>query len=275
MTAVKCTKNAVVGHRLFDDPTVFYPGFPPIGTPAKIPVLGPNILDTWGDVREPRQWWIVLTGNSRQLEIAGAVTRNTPGGVISPEAVNTRARIDLGNDHIIEHDWRGTILLPPTRSFTIQLLGWRDPQSARLDQGGVLPAQGSDDTVWIENLYATVWQAAGDGDHVDERQSRGRQIARVVDIYDASNVQNATLFMPLQPWCQRFRLRAFRLSGGGAVSFRLISHATGAAPNIALFDPPAADEQAPWVDAMGAIGIRATFIGTITARIQLEQEVDV
>ncbi len=270
-----CTKNAVVGHRLFDDPVVSYPGVPLVGTPAKIPVLGPSILDTWGDVTAPRQWWVVLSGNSRQLDVAGPVTQNTPGGVVARNAVHTRARIDLGNDHIIEHDWRGTILLPPTRSFTLTLLGFRDPQSARLDQGGVLPAQGSDDTVTIENLYATVWQASKHDEHVDERQSRGRQIARVVDVYDISSAQNTALFMPLQPWCQRIRVRAFQLSGGGAVSFRLITHAVAPSPDVVVFDPPAPDEQAPWIDVLGAIGVRFSFVGVIGARVQMEQEVDI
>lgn len=278
--AARCrpTQTAIVGHREFDDPEWIAEGLPTNGTPAKIPVTGGDQLYVWGDFERPRQWWIRLGGTSRQLIQAGTITASTPGGVPIPNAVHTRARIDLRDGLVVEHDWRGTILTPPTRSFSISMLGRRIPQSARLDKGGELVAQGSDDAVTIENLFATCWEASSDDCELYQRQSRGRQVARVVDVYDFSSAQNfSVLWMPLQPWSQRFRFRAIQLSGSGSLALNLLAHATAPAAITTTIDPPDLDAETPWIDAMGSVALRPVITGggVSSFRVQIEQEVDV
>ena len=272
------TQTAIVGHREFDTPTWVAEGLPTNGTPATSPVAGGDQLDVWGDHEHPRQWWIRLGGTSRQLIQAGIVTASTPGGVSIPNAVHTRARIDLRDGLVIEHDWRGTILTPPTRGFSISMLGRRDPRSARLDKGGELAGPAGADAVTIESLFASTWEASSDDIELHQRQSRGRQIARVVDVYDFNSAQNfSVLWIPLQPWCQRFRFRAFRLSGGGSLSLSLLAHVTATSAITMVIDPPALDAETPWIDAMGSIALRPVIAGggISSFRVQIEQEVDV
>ncbi len=281
-------KRAEVAQRLFNPPFLGTLG---IGLPLYSPLPSGSVVLTFGD-GTPRQYWLNLYGRSQQFENQDAVTQENidrNAGRSYPNPAITRALITLDGEPPLTfvHDFRGEIITPPTLHGTVTLLGPNTvgglEQSVRFDKVG-LPADAANNLIIVDSLslaaheVATPLHAAavsGAG-VIPGRQSRGQMRSSIVERFSVFVGQNAQIFLPLNPWCRRFRFRETLEGGSGSLDFRPVYFAGASAVrgDGVLLDTSAQLGRDEWMDASGYIGLRPIFTGNPAAfwSVHVEQE---